>query len=402
MAVRLIYIANARLPTEKAHGYQICKMCEAFAKNGVEVELWHPYRYQSDTKLREQSVFDYYGIRSSFKVKTLFNWDVVRLQQFLPKSKFTYLGFSHTLIWGLYAAMAARKAKADLYFTRDSTIAYWLTRLGLPTVYEAHVVPKRARRIILRRIARHPALRRVVVLTSFIKEQFVQLGFPDDKIVTLPDSVDLSLFADLPSPKECRQRLGLPEDRLIIGYIGRFRTMEMEKGIPELVQAMAYLPSPNGKEPLLLCVGGPMDAVPPYLDLARRHSVPEAKLRFVDRVSNNEVPLWIRAFDLAVAPFPNTEHYAYFMSPLKIFEYMAAAVPIVASDLPSIREILRHGENAWLVEPGSPSALAEGMRSLFCDRLLLGKIAKEAQHDAEKYTWKRRASAILYYPSHQP
>ena len=145
-----------------------------------------------------------------------------------------------------------------------------------------------------------------------------------------------------------------------------------------------------------------MDAVPPYLDLARRHGVTEAKLRFVDRVSNNEVPLWIRAFDLAVAPFPNTEHYAYFMSPLKIFEYMAAAVPIVASDLPSIREILRHGENAWLVEPGSPSALAEGMRSLFCDRPLLGKIAKEAQHDAEKYTWKRRASAILHYLSQQP
>ena len=80
----LIYIANARLPTEKAHGYQICKMCEAFAKNGVEVQLWHPYRYQSDRKLREQSVFDYYGIRSSFKVKTLFNWDVVRLQQLFP------------------------------------------------------------------------------------------------------------------------------------------------------------------------------------------------------------------------------------------------------------------------------------------------------------------------------
>ena len=78
---------------------------------------------------------------------------------------------------------------------------------------------------------------------------------------------------------------------------------------------------------------------------------------------------------------------------------MAAGAPIMASDLPSLREILRHGENAWLVEPGSPSALAEGMRSLFCDRLLLGKIAKEAQQDAEKYTWKRRASAILHYQS---
>lgn len=130
------------------------------------------------------------------------------------------------------------------------------------------------------------------------------MGFSEDKTIVLPDGVDLSLFDNLPSQIECRQRLGLPLDQPIIGYIGRFQTMGMEKGIPELVQAMKYLPSYKGSEPLLLCVGGPMDIVPRYLEIARQEGVPKSRLKFVDRVPNVEVPHWIRALSISAAPFP--------------------------------------------------------------------------------------------------
>jgi len=199
---RIVYIANARLPTEKAHGYQICKMCEAFAQNGIEVTLLHPHRYQANHAVQSQSVFDYYGIRPIFHVRTLPNVDVVRMERFFPTGTFKAAFFAHTLLWGLYASLVARKEKAHLYYTRDSGVAYWLLRLRLPTVYEAHTVPKRARRALLRRVAQHPALRLEVALTSFIKERFVGMGFPAGKVVVLPDSVDFSLFADLPSKED--------------------------------------------------------------------------------------------------------------------------------------------------------------------------------------------------------
>ena len=128
------------------------------------------------------------------------------------------------MLWGLYAALIARRGKVDLYYTRDSKVAYWLVRLGLPTVYEAHVVPKRGQRWFFRQIARCPDLRLVMVLTSFIKQQFVEMGFPAEKVTVLPDGVDLSLFESLLSKEECRCKLGLPLDRSIVGYIGRFRT----------------------------------------------------------------------------------------------------------------------------------------------------------------------------------
>jgi len=394
---RLVYLANARLPTEKAHGYQICKMCEAFALNGAEVMLLHPYRHQSDPRLVGRTVFDYYGIKPIFRVQTLKNLDIVMLNRFIPDRIFTPIFFAHAFIWGYYAASVARQFRADLYYTRDTTIAYWLVRMGLPTVYEAHVVPNHGQKWILRKIKRQPSLRLVVVLTSFLRQRFLDMGFSSDQVIVLPDGVDLDLFEGLPSKEDCRRRLGLPLERPIIGYIGRFRTLEMEKGIPELVEAMKDLSSVNGAELLLLCVGGPMDAVPAYLELARRIGIPQDRLRFVDRVPNTEVPYWIRAFDVALAPFPWVDHYAYFMSPLKLFEYMAAGVPILATDLPSIREVLRHGENAWLVPPGDPKALTEGIRHLLENSDLAERLARQAKEDVRQYTWKRRAAVILQH-----
>jgi len=392
---RLIYIANARLPTEKAHGYQIAKMCEAFALNGSDVKLLHPYRRQVELKLRKRTLFDYYGIRSVFEVRTLSNVDIVPLNPIVRGRGSAAIFFAHALLWGLYAVLAARMEKADLYYTRDSQLAYWLVRLGLPTVYEAHVVYKLGQKWLLRQIAPRPELRLVVALTSFIKQQFGEIGFPAEKVVVLPDGVDLSLFNDLPSKEECRRRLGLPLDRPLIGYVGRFRTMEIEKGIPELIEATALLPCIKGKAPLLLCVGGPMEVVPTYLDQACRFGVPEHRLKFVDRVPNTQVPYWIRACDVVTIPWPWTEFSAYFTSPMKLFEYMAAGVAIVASNLPSLREVLRHGENAWLVEPGGPKALMEGIFRVLLDPALSSRLAEAARQEAAKYTWALRASAIV-------
>ena len=389
---RIVYISNARLPTEKAHGYQICKMCEAFASLGLSVKLMHPYR---DNPLKGKSVFEYYGVRPIFEVCTLPNWDVVRLDRLLPDGWFAPLFFLHSLLWGLYAARKAAREVADLYYTREATIAYWLTRMGLPTVYEAHVVPKGAQRWLLKRVARRQALRLVVALTSFIREGLVRMGFPEEKVIVLPDGVDLALFENLPTKEECRRILGLPLERPIVGYIGRFQTMGKEKGIPELVEAMRYLPEIDGAEPLLLCVGGPMDAVPAYLERARQVGVPERRLKFVDRVPNTQVPLWMRACDVATIPWPWTEFSAYFTSPLKLFEYMGAGVPIVATDLPSLREVLRHGENAWLVRPSDPKALAEGIRRLLENPELAKRLSRQAREDVRQYTWERRARAIL-------
>lgn len=388
---RLVYVVNLRIPSENAHAVHVSRMCESFARQGCEVTLFHPYRKQPKPV---PDLFEYYDLDRTFAVRTLPNVDVVKWEK-LPQPLYLAAFFLHGLLWGLYAARIAKRQKADLYYTTDINIAYSLTRLGLPTVLDLHIVPKRAHRWLLRRVARKPELRLVVTVTSFMKEEIRKIGVGPERILVRGNGVDLDVFAAAQSREECRCRLGLPLGRPIVGYIGRFRAMGAEKGIRELVHALARLDAVDGEEPLLLCVGGPMDAVPTYLAEARRLGIDEDRLRFVDRVPHAQVPLWIRACDVAVVPSPPTEYLSYFSCPQKLYEYLAAGTPVVASDLPAIGEIVEHGRSGWLVSPGSSQALAEGIRAVLADPSRARLMATNAVEFARSNTWDHRAVAIL-------
>ena len=93
-------------------------------------------------------------------------------------------------------------------------------------------------------------------------------------------------------------------------------------------------------------------------------------------------------------PNPESAISTLFTSPLKLFEYMAAGRAIAASDLPSIREILTDGENALLVKPGDPNALAAAIRTLINDGDLAQRLARAARTDVTRYTWTRRAERL--------
>ena len=122
--------------------------------------------------------------------------------------------------------------------------------------------------------------------------------------------------------------VGLPLDRPIVGYVGRFLTMGEEKGIPELVRAMAIVPEIRGREPLLVCVGGPMSAVDNYRRIAAEAGTPEHRLLFVDHVPSTAVPTWTRALDVGASLLPNLPHYALYASSMKLFEYMAGEAAV--------------------------------------------------------------------------
>jgi glycosyltransferase involved in cell wall biosynthesis len=148
-------------------------------------------------------------------------------------------------------------------------------------------------------------------------------------------------------------------------------------------------------EPLLLCVGGPLEAVPAYREIGRATALPPERLAFHDRVPNRDVPAWIRACDVVTIPSPRTEFFSYCTSPMKLFEYMAAGAPIVATDLPAIREVLRHGDNALLAAPGNPAAFADALHVLLDDRACAARLAARARADVERFTWQHRAAALL-------
>ncbi len=394
---QIAYIANIRLPTEKAHGFQICKMCAALAAQGTAVTLYHPRRKPSPelSSKTEVNAFDYYDILPTFSIQTMSNYDVVQLENKIPRRLYRGLYTIHAQIWGWFASKEARTQQPILYYTRDIPIAHVLTRQGLPTIFEAHAVPKGHAQNMLAKIVKRPSFRLGVALTQFIREALVKIGASPNQLIVAPDAIDLADYVHLPTKEEARQQLNLPQEKKIVGYVGRFEMMGMDKGINTLIQAMAHLPQETLANTVLLCVGGPMTAVPVYKALANQLNLPESNLIFQDRVPNKAVPLWIRSLDIATIPSPNKEYFAYFVSPMKLFEYLAAGQLILGTALPSTQEILTHNQNGWLVPPNDPQAMAEGIIHLLQQPQLALKLRQAALTTAAQYTWTERAQRIL-------
>jgi glycosyltransferase involved in cell wall biosynthesis len=387
---RLRYIANMRFPTERAHGYQVLMMCEAFARRGIDVELWHPRSRAADAPSASATAL--YGRAPTVPVTALANVDIGPLEPRLGRRLFLVAYTVHAFAWAAWAAHRARREMPDLVYTRDPPVAFWLARFRVPFVLEVHVVPKRAGRRAVRSATRSPWLQLAVGITSFVTEELRSLGAPSVRTVTLHDAVDLDRFTALPDPSAARARLGLPAGRAIVGFVGRAEIMGRGKGLEELVKAVSLLDVPR---PLLLCVGGPGPAFARVRALADQVGLADDELRLVDRVPTAAVPLWMRACDVLVLPSPADELFAFANSPMKLFEYMAAGVPILATSLPSIEEILTHRVNAWLVPPGDPSALANGLRHLLGPDSPGRRLAAAAAIEVKRHTWDARAAEVL-------
>lgn len=378
-----------------AHGHAIGRVCESLARRGAEVELWYPR--QTDPDLAGEDLFRYYNVAPVFRLR------VLGCVPGLPAAFRRRIDsmMKDPYAWGRWAAVLCRLRPADFYLTRSIELAFWLTRYGLPTVYELHQPSPPDRTGLFRAVSRSPALRGVVALTRFLAEYAISLGVPADRVAVQPSGVDVDRFHSAPSQAECRRQVGLPVGTPVVGYIGRFRMWdpiaerEVEKGLRMLISAFQRVGPVDGRRPRLVCVGGPAESIPEYVQLARQLGLGEDEYSFVDRVTPEQVVLWMRACDVVTLPWSDDEDFGTeSLSPLKLFEYMAAHVAIVATDLPAFRERLRHDENAWLVERGDLDGFAGALRTLLTDHPLRERLAAQAFRHVQKYTWAERVDVM--------
>ncbi|MDE2001736.1 MAG: glycosyltransferase [Patescibacteria group bacterium] len=373
---KLVYISNSKLPTNSAHGLQIMQMCAAFAKAGDDVELVVPKRVRT----LPDDPFAYYGVEKSFRIRKIPCIDFL----FLHGNPFT---FSVQLTSFLLLARIMVSGKGDLIFYSREPLTSLLFR---GTVLEVHSLPKKTGRWYLRSLRR---ARVIVALTSFIRQRMIEKGIDGDKIMVAPDAVNFEKFNKEISRTEARKKLGLPLDRPLVGYVGMLRTLGMEKGIDIAVKAFADLKKEDGAR--LVLVGGYESDINYYKQMAADLGIAD-KVIATGMVKHDLVPLYLKAFDVLIAPFPETEHYRFYMSPLKIFEYMASGRPIISTHLPSLEEVL-NDRNSVLVAPGSVSELKEGIVRVLSDRAFADAIAGQALKDVQKYTWDKRAESILSF-----
>src|SRR3989338_3212880 len=222
--MKLVYVANVRIPTGKAHGVQIMKMCEAFADLGVEVELWAPIRYN----IIKADSFYYFSIKRNFRIIRIPSIDLVR---------YGWFGFwIQKVTFIFFAAIRAFFCRSNVFYTRDELFAYVISLFINNITWEAHTnkfdYPIGA--VINRNV-------RIVAISEGLKKFFVSQGAYEDKIISAPDGVSLKDFENLASKVELREKLKLPKEKFIVSYVGKYTTMGVKKGIDGLITAVSRL-----------------------------------------------------------------------------------------------------------------------------------------------------------------
>jgi glycosyltransferase involved in cell wall biosynthesis len=376
--MRVLYLTDIRFPMERANGIQTIETAHALARRGVEVEL---LVRRTDGR-PEEACLAFFGLSPHPRLALR--------RVAAPLGRFSTLARAVGLLFS--------SRRWDFVFTRDLVLASAALRFGrVPVIYEAHTVaavfaeerarlygadgaPSRPKLARLdhreRRVCREAA--GLVTITRSLLDALSQRHGEIVPARVVPDGARLP--GELPAARP-------PSARPRVCYIGQLYPW---KGVDVLVEALRTV---DGAE--LAIVGG----LPPEPDLDRLRRL-AASLSVQDRVSFRgylpppALDAERAAADVFVIPLLDSATARLFTSPLKLFEAMASGRPVVASDLPSIREVLVHEQNALLVPPGDSRALASAIERLLRDRDLARRLAARAFEDGRAYSWDRRAEAL--------
>ena len=388
--MKLIYITNTRLPSEKANSYQSMQMCYSFSKVFDEVELWTGKARNTKELEKVKDVFKYYNIEKTFLIRNFFQFDskfLFNLNEFIW-ANLRDLIFSVNVCLHL---IKYRKKPNVYIYTRVWYVLYvflFFKKIGLTKnkiFYEGHKFSK----FLLGVLKRIDGL---VVINNQLSAIYKEKGI--DNVLVAHDGVKLSTFLIDDNSSFSTLELEKFSNKAVFSYIGSFLTMGEEKGIEDIIKSIPYIDNPD------VCfafIGGPMDCVSQYLKLSESLEIEKERLIFIDRQPISDLKFYMQKSKALLMPFPYTHHYAYYMSPLKMFEYMTSGVPIIASSLPSIMEVLIDMDNAILCEPDNPLDLANKVQYVLDNDCTL--IAKKALADVQEYTWDKRANNIARFMS---
>lgn len=224
----------------------------------------------------------------------------------------------------------------------------------------------------------------IVLPVSGVLAQYISAaGVHPRRIVVIPNGVSEEFLASSPQARALRRELAIDE-RLVLGFVGYVRDWH---GVGAVIDVIAERGAALNLHFLVVGDG------PARAGLERYASERGAggRTTFVGLVPRDKVRRYLEAFDIALQP--KVVPYA---SPLKVFEYMAMGLPIIAPDTPNIREILRNRETALLFRPDAFDELGRNIEELTQDSELRGRLAGNAKRSLldRHLTWRANAERV--------
>jgi glycosyltransferase involved in cell wall biosynthesis len=379
--IRIAYIcADQGVPVFgfKGSSIHVQEIVRAFIKMGAHVELFA-------TRLGGEPPPDLKGIH------------IHKLPD-LPKKDTTFREKSAILANSKLRALLEKSGSFDIIYERYSLWSFagmeFAKTKNIPSVLEVNSPlvheQKTYREIANVRTAENIAKRIFGLATVLIAvskpianyiKRFAKAG---DKVHILPNGVNPDRFA-----RKVLPALPAALGTFTVGFVGSMRPWH---GLPVLIDAFSIFTQTYPQSRMLI-VGDGRDKESLVEGLKTRRLI--KKTHFTGAVPHHEVPCLLASMDVAVAPY--TKHRGFYFSPLKIYEYMASGLPVVASNIGQIKEIIHNGKNGTLVPPDNPSALALALDRLQKVPELRARLGVAARSTiVGKHSWDTIVGRILF------
>ncbi len=372
--MRIVYISKSIIPSRTANSIHVMKMCQAFSDNGHDVVLLSPHQKKQYEK-GVNNIYDYYGVKNNFAIKKLWHPDFKFGSFFYLLSIFYYLLTNNNF---------------QLVYGRFLHGCYVATFFKNKVIFESHenvITMKNHRLIIFKKLIKSKYFKKLIVISQALKKIYLENGYlSNDKIQVEHDGAD--------EVKDLNSRIKLlgNENSLKVGYVGH---LYKGRGIDLIIECATLM-----KEVTFHIVGGTNKDIDKWKNLTKKINL--TNIFFYGFVSPKNSVNYRNSFDILLAPYTkqvsvfglnDTGNTSNFMSPLKIFEYMAHQKAIIASDLPVLREVL-NPNNSILIEPEDTSSLVNAIL-LFKSKDLREKFGANALKDFKRFTWTNRADRLI-------
>jgi glycosyltransferase involved in cell wall biosynthesis len=292
------------------------------------------------------------------------------------------------------AVRRAAELNADLVYTWVPQSAVFALLRRSPVILEMHDLPAgRIGPLWYRLFLRLAGRKRIMVITRALQSALdsrYRTHLPPEDVILAPNGVEAERFADLPAPEQARRSLGLDEGRTVLcaGHLYPGRGADLFLALAQSLPEARFV-----------WAGGAPVEVDEWRGRASALGLGNAA--FTGFIPNERLPLYLAAADVLLMPYGRNiavssggGHSALISSPMKMFEYLAAGRPILASDLPVFREVLDE-RNSALCPPEDTAAWAEALRDLLANPKKRAALSLRAKVDSARYTWVERARRAL-------
>ncbi|MBE9113031.1 glycosyltransferase [Nodosilinea sp. LEGE 07298] len=379
-----LFFVRDTLPQPAAHLIQTVQCANAAANLGYPTQLsfvdrgitaWQPWRWVNPKAQPVNPEFArFFNIQHQLELLPLaMPWPIDRVKHKLTNASTVACKY----YWPLHLA-----AHTALVHTRDWNFAKAALKQGVPVIFECH---HHTDKPFEPEMATHPLLQTVVTVIDTVKESIIRNGVPKKKVVTVPNGFNSQFLARHPAAaQQWRDRLLDQQFDQLVVYAGALHEF---KGVDVLLEIAPQFPQAK-----FALAGGPLNQQQHYRDRITNLGLENVDL--LGFLEQQDLAHLLQAADALAHPHRQGPA-ATFTSPLKLFDYLAAGAPIVATRIPSLKNWPLTAQIAAWCDPDQPQAFADSLRQVLTQHPRPAEGFIPDIDILKPYSWETRIETIL-------